>query len=165
MKIFYDTNNSESTTVTPGKFYAVFDQEWHRVRCIKTDESGQTSTVFFIDRGDEDVFPVSKFHVLQPEFCRLPAQSVRLSMAGLEIFADYSEVQLLMEEMLNEKDVFVKNLKFDQRFAESSVVSAEMYLVKDNEEVNANELLRSEIMTKLVDPMIYMSTVNIFIYH
>ena len=148
MKVYYDSNNTKPPFVTPGKFYAVFDQEWHRVRCVKiAGKKGQIATVFFIDRGEEDVFLVSELHVLPAEFCRLPAQAVRLSMAGLEIYENRSELQPFLKEKLNGKDVYVKNLKYNQKSTITNVISAQIYFGNNNRWCDANELLRWEILS------------------
>lgn len=161
MKTWYDVNNLPVPTIVPGKYYAILDSEWyHRVRCIKVDPETQQATVFFIDRGDEDVVSVARLRSLRPEFCLLPAQSVRLSMTGLEAFALCEEMQALLEEMLVDKDVFVKNMKFEPMYNEErymNPVSAQLYF---DDEVNVNDKVKDEIM-KIVDPNSKMGMVSI----
>jgi hypothetical protein len=157
MKTYYDSEAMSISVMTPGKYYAVFDSEWHRVRCIKFDAQSQEATIFFIDRGDEDVFPIGRARALHSKFCQLPSQAVRFSMAGLEIFHDCDETYTLLEDLLIDKDVFVRCLNKDQKHPDT--LSAQLYLEKEGKEINANELLQNEIIKNVLDPNIYIKPV------
>ncbi|OXU29931.1 hypothetical protein TSAR_011134 [Trichomalopsis sarcophagae] len=151
MKTWYDVHNSPVPTIVPGKYYAVLDSEYHRVRCIKVDPESQQATVFFIDRGDEDVFPVTRLRSLQSEFCVLPAQSVRLSLTGLEDFGVCEEIQALLEEMLVDKTVLVKNMKFEPMYNEERYVNPVSAQLEFEEEESVNDKVKQEIM-RILDP-------------
>ncbi|XP_011505698.1 PREDICTED: tudor domain-containing protein 7B [Ceratosolen solmsi marchali] len=156
MKKYYDTQAIDTPEAIPGKHYAVFDSEWHRVRCIRVDERSQMACVFFVDRGDEDLFPARRLRALCPKFCQLPEQAVRLSLAGLEIFRDCDEAQTILEDLLVDKDVYVRCVNHDQQC--TNALSAQLYLERDDNEIDANELLQNEIIKNIVDPTIHMKS-------
>lgn len=165
MKIYY--NNTELDNVQPeiNKYYAVFDDEWHRVKCKSIDDENNKATVFFVDRGDEDIFPCDSLYPLQQRFFQFPAQSLKLSICDLEIFKNCKVVQDFLEESLVDKDVYikVKNVHQDDN-CDIPILSVEMYLDKDTEnEVHVNNCLLSKICQEVLDPIQFVGVVSYLI--
>ncbi|XP_029040468.2 tudor domain-containing protein 7 [Osmia bicornis bicornis] len=88
-------------TIVVGNYYVVFEGDsWHRVRCVDYNSVDGIVTVSFIDHGDEDIFHQSKLHMLDKKFCGIPAQALRLCLAGLEDFGDCDSVVDYIEKFL-----------------------------------------------------------------
>ncbi|OXU29932.1 hypothetical protein TSAR_011135 [Trichomalopsis sarcophagae] len=156
MKLYYNTEESEAFSVVEGEYYAVFDDEWHRVQCTNYDSKKQLATVLFIDRGDEDEFTLDNLHHLPSKFCVLPAQHFKLSLNDLEIFRYCEEIQDILDDLLHDKDVYVRVVKFQQDKSVTSLL-AEMILDKDTEkEVNINEFLLEKVFELIVDPKTFI---------
>ena len=159
MREFYSKNTPISQTISVNKFYALFDVEWHRVRCFEVDSKSKTAKVFFIDRGDTDEVEWSNLLLLDPEFCQLPAQAIRLSLKGLENLQDWEGVQTLLDESLVEKQFCIKESSFISQDKYSMNLS--VLLLTENSE-NVNSLIAKEIFRNLADPRSYMKLVSIF---
>ncbi|XP_008214717.1 tudor domain-containing protein 7-like [Nasonia vitripennis] len=156
MKLYYNIEESEAFSVVEGEYYAVFDDEWHRVQCTSYDSKKQLATVLFIDRGDEDDFTLDNLHLLPSKFRDLPAQHFKLSLNDLEIFRYCEEIQDILDDLLHDKDVYVRVVKFQQDKSVTSLL-AEMILDKDTEkEVNINEFLLEKVFELVVDPKIFI---------
>lgn len=147
MKEYYEkSKNFTPTVVTENRYYAILDSDsWHRVRCTKVD--AKVATVFFVDRGDTDDFPISSFRPLESQFCQVPAQAVRISMAGFEVFQDSVDAQKILDDLILDKDVFVKNMGCD-----NTGISVQLFMEENGKEENVNRILKNEILKKIADP-------------
>lgn len=150
MRQFYETNKRKPKNIMPGSYYAIFDDDWHRVRCIKHDKATKKVTVFFIDRGDEDDIPADKLYDLESRFCQLPMQSVQISMSGLERFSGFTPVNEFIGDVLLEKEVNLSDFVCCKK-GRDVVISAELYIDTEQGPVNLNEQTLTKIM-ELVDP-------------
>ena len=53
MRIFYNTEEDyEMETIIQNKYYALFDNEWHRVKYLSCNYENETAVVLFIDKGN-----------------------------------------------------------------------------------------------------------------
>ncbi|XP_014225705.1 tudor domain-containing protein 7-like [Trichogramma pretiosum] len=157
MKLYYDQDKTGPVTVIPNEYYAVYEAEaeaWHRVRCLESNPDKNSATIFFIDRGDKDEFPYSRFRTLPSKFCDLPGQAVRIVLKGFENLADCKVTTNVLEDLLVEKDVIVCGAypctKFTDKY--SQTISAQLYLGED-EKSDLTILLHN----KIADPSLLMS--------
>lgn len=164
MRVHYNTEESETFPIVEEEYYAVFDDEWHRVQCTNYDSEKHVATVLFIDRGDEDTFTADNLHFLPSKFRALPAQHFKLSLNDLEIFRYCEEMHDILDDLLYEKDVYVKVVKLQHDENNVTSLSAELIMDKDTEnEVNINELLLKKVFESVVDPKIFIGVVSILL--
>lgn len=154
MKLFYELE-SKATSIVEGNHYAVFDGSWHRVKCIRCNDS--TATVFFVDRGDKDNFPVEKLYILDEKFCLLPAQAVKMSLSGLEIFSDCRNVDEILNEVLFDQLVFAEiNLNKN----DNDCLSVDLYQEIDEKTIHINELITDRLLRTILHPNSYIEKVS-----
>lgn len=163
MKIYINTHESEPEEIKEGEFYSIYDDDWHRVQCITCDWKNRNANVFFLDRGDEDVFPMDDLQVLPQEFRLLPAQSVKLSLAYLEIFSDCEEILTFMNDLLLGNNFYVKVMSCIVHEKDLPTLSVIMILM-DKESTNriVNDLLLKEILS-IVTPNNFLNFVSIIL--
>ncbi|XP_014216066.1 uncharacterized protein LOC106644884 [Copidosoma floridanum] len=160
MKVYYNSTDLDFGPPEIDKYYAVFDDEWHRVRCTSLDSKKEVATVYFIDRGDEDSFSYDVLHPLHQHFFQFPAQSLKLSICDLEIFKDCKEIQTFIEETLVNKDVFVRVKNVNQD-CDIPTLSVEMIVEKDSEdEINFNDQVFEKLCDEVLNPKIHIGTVS-----
>lgn len=158
MRNRYSKIDEIPSNIEIGSYYAVFDEEWHRTRCISYNEKNDQITVLFIDRGDEDVFPIKMVRTLYSEFCVLPAQAVRVSLHDLEIFEDLEEADEILDKLLVENILLVKNRGIISDGKNESYISAELYDISTK---NLNIVARDQLL-EIVNPTFYMKPVSIY---
>ena len=161
MKYHYNNIQSVSSTSYVGHYYAVFDDVWHRVKCIDCDFENKNTTVFFIDRGDEDVFPMENLEPLDSKFYSLPAQTITLSLDGLEILKDNLEIQTLLDNLLVEKDAYIKVVGVKTENNNLPILSVELFIEEHEKEINVNEIVLEEMLKSIVNPKIFISPVSL----
>ncbi|XP_012148923.1 tudor domain-containing protein 7 tapas isoform X2 [Megachile rotundata] len=147
---YRNTRNVKPITIEVGNYYVVFeDESWHRVRCVDYNATDGNVIVSFIDHGDEAVFHQSRLQMLDRKFCVLPAQALRLCLAGLEDFGDYDSVVNYIEQFLLHRAFYVEVLnrskEQDKPFA--TVIFYDTY---GSDDINLNTELSKHILEHIV---------------
>ncbi|KAL7306420.1 hypothetical protein TKK_0001837 [Trichogramma kaykai] len=146
MKIYYNSEDAEVDKFVIGNYYAVFDDQWHRVKCLNCDFHRKIASVFFVDRGDNDDFPFTELQILPPKFCQMPAQFVSLSMNNLEIFYDHELMEKFMNDYFENQDVYVKVVK-KNNYSDVPILSSQFFV--EDEEMNLNEIILKQILDSM----------------
>lgn len=147
---YYNFNQASAKTVEIGKYYAIFEDDyWHRVRCEEFDSSTGLATVLFIDHGDEVQRPFSDLRILDKKFCSLPAQAMRMCLAGLEDFSDCESILTHIENLLLGKAFYVEvlNHDFDK---DGPYATVEFYETSGPDDINLNKVLYKKILKNII---------------
>lgn len=158
MREFYGNPKESHNAISNNSYYALWDGSWHRVQCLQCDDS--SATVFFIDRGDEDIVPVNKLHTLASQFCELPAQAIKMSLLGLEVFVNFDELQPILIENLCDKSVFAEVLSVTEDH-----LSVRLYLENNkNGSIDINNVIVEQMIRKLLDPKLHIASVSLYVH-
>ena len=158
MAFYYSPREEKPKSIKIGDYYALYDSDWHRVKCLELNKETQEATVFFIDRGDEDIISANILKILNKEFCKLPAQSIRISIEGLEAFSD-NEVQNIICDIIEENDnIIIEKFTLDTSTSEMFLKCQLSLSTKDKEYENLNQLLVKKVCeefssSKLLKPV------------
>ncbi|XP_023247263.1 uncharacterized protein LOC111643511 [Copidosoma floridanum] len=91
----------------------------------------------------------------------MPAQAVRVSMEGLELFDDLADITNDLDDLLLEKDILVINKTLDSDSVSNrnqNVLSAELLLTSDGDiQTRLNDHVR-DIILKKIDPTYHLSS-------
>ncbi|XP_014606182.1 PREDICTED: tudor domain-containing protein 7-like isoform X5 [Polistes canadensis] len=146
MMEYYGRSQSSVKLVEIGGYYAIFeDDSWHRVRCEEFDNTTGVVTVLFIDHGDEVKRSLRDLRILDKKFCSLPAQAIRVCLAGLEDLRDYEAVLPRIEYLLLGLSFYVEVLNhgFDK---DGPYATVNFYDTTGPEDVNLNKVLYKQIL-------------------
>ncbi|XP_015587926.1 tudor domain-containing protein 7 [Cephus cinctus] len=150
-------------------YYAIFeDESWHRVQCLEYDDQTGEATVLFIDLGDEDTFHYTKLFPLDKRFCTLPAQALRLCLAGLEEFAECESIVSVMEEHLVARTLHAQVLSrgTDREGPFATVI---LHDTQGPDDVNLNKVLFKLIMEHFANSSNFFNTekqiAEVFVSH
>ncbi|KAI4484094.1 hypothetical protein M0804_007550 [Polistes exclamans] len=146
MMEYYGRSQSSVKSVEIGGYYAIFeDDSWHRVRCEEFDNTTGVVTVLFIDHGDEVKRSLRDLRILDKKFCSLPAQAIRVCLAGLEDLRDYEAVLPRIEYLLLGLSFYVEVLNhgFDK---DGPYATVNFYDTTGPEDVNLNKVLYKQIL-------------------
>ncbi|XP_043486292.1 tudor domain-containing protein 7 isoform X2 [Polistes fuscatus] len=150
MMEYYSRSQSPVKSVEIGDYYAIFeDDSWHRVRCEEFDNTTGVVTVLFIDHGDEVKRSLSDLRILDKKFCSLPAQAIRVCLAGLEDFQDYETALLHIEYSLIGLTFYVEVLNhgFDK---DGPYATVNFYDTTGQDDVNLNKVLYKQILKDII---------------
>ena len=152
--LFYESK-SPATSVEQGLYYAVFDGSWHRVKCLQCDSSH--AVVLFIDRGDQESFPLAKLHELDRRFFILPAQAIKTCIPDLKIFSNLNDALEILNELVSETIVFAEIKNLDKK---KNCLLVQLYFKKDEETINIKDLITNKLFNTILDPKSYIELVN-----
>ena len=142
---------AKSVLIEIGNYYVVFeDDSWHRVRCIDYDSGTGIATVSFIDHGDADSFHHSKLHVLEKQFCVLPAQALRMCFAGFEDFGDCDNIQTEIEKLILDRALYVEIVNRDEKDEDGSFITCVFYDTHGKCDINLNSELAKQIILQQI---------------
>lgn len=150
MMEYYGRSQSPVKSVEIGNYYAILeDDSWHRVRCEEFDNTAGSVTVLFIDHGDEVKRSLSDLRILDKKFCSLPAQAIRVCLAGLESFRDYETVLGHVEYYLLGLTFYVEVLNhgFDK---DGPYATVNFYDTTGQDDVNLNKVLYEKIINDMI---------------
>ncbi|OXU19144.1 hypothetical protein TSAR_010915 [Trichomalopsis sarcophagae] len=159
MKKFYDSEKMVASSIKEGGFYAVFkDDFWHRVKCLKCDQS--TALVLFIDQGDEYTFSLEKIFELHNKFVLIPAQAIRMSLFDLEDISDCYEAFLILNDKLLEKTVYANMLQ-----CKDNCCNVKLYLKIYEENINIADLVIEQLFKIFLNPKSSIQTEELMPVH
>lgn len=143
-----------SEVVEIGDYYALMEDETcHRVRVVDYDSTSCEATIFFIDSGVEDTVSASKLLPLDKKFCLLAAQAIKLSLAGLEVFAEccntFELVQPRIEKLLLE-GIFYVEIVSSAVDDDGPVNKVIFFDTTGPEDVNVNEIISKKMLQQLL---------------
>ena len=143
--------STKSVLIEIGNYYVVFeDDSWHRVCCIDYDSATGIATVSFIDHGDADSFHHSKLHVLEKQFCVLPAQALRMCFSGLEDFGDCDSIQTEIEKLILDRALYVEIVNRDEKDNDGPFITGVFYDTHGQHDINLNSELSKQILQQIV---------------
>ncbi|XP_046745961.1 tudor domain-containing protein 7 isoform X2 [Diprion similis] len=148
-----------------GKYYAVQVEEyWHRVQCFEYNAKTGMAVIFFIDHGDDDTYHYSKLYRLEKQFCKVPAQAVKLTLANLEAFNDCAEVIEYLEEVLLGQILVAEVVS--RELGDEVTASVILYDTSKEQEVNLNDLLFNRISENILTPKLNQGHVSeVYVSH
>ena len=142
---------AKSVLIEIGNYYVVFeDSSWHRVRCIDYDSATGIANVSFIDHGDADSFHHSKLHVLEKQFCVLPAQGLRVCFSGLEDFSDSDSIQTEIEKLIFDRALYFEIVNRDEKDEDGPFITGVFYDTHGENDINLNSELSKLILQQIV---------------
>ncbi|XP_043287366.1 tudor domain-containing protein 7 isoform X2 [Venturia canescens] len=150
MKNYYSTVKTPAEHIEPNGYYAMMENEtWYRVRVLECDLSCDEADILFIDLGEDDTVNVSRLYPLNRKFYSLPAQAMRVSLIGLEDFADCeSAVVPIIEKHILEGVFYMEDFSRDvDEFG--PLASVIMYDTEGPVDIDLNDLIVKKILENI----------------
>ena len=143
------TKYSPIETIKLGDYYAIRETDvFYRVQVLGRPADTHKVDVFFIDLGDVDTVSVSMLIPLEKDFCLLPGQAFKVSLAGLEEFANVESIVPIIDNILFGRTLNATEISRDVD-ADGPTASAVFYDTDAPEPININESILKMVAEEL----------------
>lgn len=161
---YYGENPPNATNIIENCHYALFDDEWFRVKCVSCNYQTCIAEVYFIDRGDSDEYPFNYLYDLYDFFYLFPPRAIKISITDLKDYSDSPiEVRDILADLLIEKNVYIKILKLLTPTEDIFTLESEVYLMKQNGSmINVISLLFDKINESNLNPNYTIRSVSLY---